>query len=340
MNESINIWEEKNSIDHNLNLLPRGENDNSNTIIETRKKLIEKQWSDTGKISGIYVIVNKINHKYYVGSSNNIINDRWYNHLMTLNGNRHSNHHLQRSWNKYGKDNFEFYVVEYANINDLLVVEQKYLDYAKLQRERVYNQSFISGRIEMTDEIRKKISMSQKGKKCISNYDRWVIKFGKEVADEKHKQCNDKHKIIMLNNNHFKGKNHSIESLKKISDASLKNCKNYNKTIYHFQNIETLEEFTGYKKDFVRKYSLNPSSINYVITGKRYHHKNWALYGKNKPKYALISDVKYKWYNPELNLYRECSQYDLRNEFNLLSGSVNNVIKKRRKSCRGWVLVA
>ena len=57
--------------------------------------------------SGVYKIENKTNHKVYVGSTVNLYH-RMYEHSYTLENNIHKNKHLQASWNKYGKDAFEF----------------------------------------------------------------------------------------------------------------------------------------------------------------------------------------------------------------------------------------
>ena len=91
---------------------------------------------------GVYKIVNKINGKYYVGSSNDI-KCRWSGHKNKLNNNVHENSHLQRSWNKYGSNNFDFIIVE-ETLNDKLS-EQHYLDIAKNERKNCYNTSFIVG---------------------------------------------------------------------------------------------------------------------------------------------------------------------------------------------------
>ena len=48
---------------------------------------------------GIYKIINKVNGKYYVGSSLNI-NKRWSVHKSALSKNKHHNDHLQNAWNK------------------------------------------------------------------------------------------------------------------------------------------------------------------------------------------------------------------------------------------------
>lgn len=63
------------------------------------------------KVSGIYKIKNKVNDKIYIGQSVNIYK-RWCDHRYYLNSNSHQNIHLQRAWNKYGKDSFEFSVIE------------------------------------------------------------------------------------------------------------------------------------------------------------------------------------------------------------------------------------
>lgn len=76
---------------------------------------------------GIYRIKNLKNNKCYYGSSKNI-EKRWKTHLNGLKNGNHHNIHLQRSWNKYGEDNFVFEVVEECNETLLLDLEQKYLD--------------------------------------------------------------------------------------------------------------------------------------------------------------------------------------------------------------------
>ncbi len=97
-------------------------------------------------VSGIYKIINKINGKYYVGSSNDItgIHGRWYEHRNDLNAGRHDNEHLQRAWNKYGPDAFEFVVVKKVPIDAIRLEEQKYLDAAIEERRQTYNMNFLA----------------------------------------------------------------------------------------------------------------------------------------------------------------------------------------------------
>jgi len=120
-----------------------------------------EQENGTTKISGIYKIINKINNKYYVGSSKNI-SKRFKEHKTYLKGHYHFNSHLQYSWNKYGENNFEFILIEHVLPDQLLTTEQKYLNISN--KSNSYNASFIAGRPEMSLETRLKISNSHKGK--------------------------------------------------------------------------------------------------------------------------------------------------------------------------------
>ena len=76
----------------------------------------------------IYSIVNKINGKMYIGLTTNK-DKRLSRHKRNLNNNKHRNKHLQNSWNKYGKDNFKFEILE-KNIskNNLSQKEMEYID--------------------------------------------------------------------------------------------------------------------------------------------------------------------------------------------------------------------
>ena len=80
-------------------------------------------------ISGIYFIENIINGKKYIGSSNDLVY-RNNKHFSELKCNHHRNKHLQSAYNKYGKANFKFIIVENCPINKLIIREQYYLDNA------------------------------------------------------------------------------------------------------------------------------------------------------------------------------------------------------------------
>ncbi len=82
--------------------------------------------------SGVYKITNLKNGKFYIGSSKDI-EFRWSEHKKHLNGNYHINKKLQNAWNFYGKENFEFTIVELVSNDEtfLLEREQFYFDIFK-----------------------------------------------------------------------------------------------------------------------------------------------------------------------------------------------------------------
>jgi len=82
---------------------------------------------------GIYKIVNIVNNKIYIGQSIEI-KRRWNDHKSELKRNIHHNIYLQKSWNKYGEENFIFEVIESDenfNTDDLNELEIYYIDKLK-----------------------------------------------------------------------------------------------------------------------------------------------------------------------------------------------------------------
>ena len=65
-------------------------------------------------MKGIYKITNLKNGKVYIGQSDRL-NDREREHFYRLEKQIHSNEFLQRSYNKHGKDNFTFEIIENAD---------------------------------------------------------------------------------------------------------------------------------------------------------------------------------------------------------------------------------
>ena len=78
--------------------------------------------------SGIYAITNIKSGKVYIGSTIDF-EKRWGEHRRGLHRGDYTNPHLQRSYNKYGIDVFEFSILEYVdNIKNLTKVEQFWMD--------------------------------------------------------------------------------------------------------------------------------------------------------------------------------------------------------------------
>jgi group I intron endonuclease len=131
-------------------------------ILNQREKRLERGIVETKKLQGIYLIVNYVNRKFYVGSSTNIYK-RWNNHIRRFETNKHGNKHLQSAWKKYGSANFYFFIAEVVggNISNLLKKEQEYLD-KYFGNIFCYNKSSIA--FMDSEQVRNKISNSLKNK--------------------------------------------------------------------------------------------------------------------------------------------------------------------------------
>lgn len=218
------------------------------------------------KVSGIYKIINKINGKYYVGSSHDIYgkpHGRFYQHKSHLKCNRHYNSHLQWAWNKYKSDSFEFILVERVSCerSDLLKIEQKYLDIAKEEKHLCYNKSFTANGPDWTEENKRKRSILISGKNN-PNYGN-----------------GDKIRGV---NNPFFGKKHTKETKIKMSlhhaNFSGKNNPACDKNIYIFFNKLTNEIFSGLRYDFIKKYNLSSGGVSCLVKGKSKIYKGWIIH--------------------------------------------------------------
>lgn len=118
--------------------------------------------------SGIYQIRHKNSGKVYVGSAINI-RERFIRHRYELKHNKHFNQVLQRSWNKYGPEEFEFLILESVeNHNDLHGRETYWISELRAtERKYGFNHlpsggGWLGGK--HSEESKAKISAGNKGK--------------------------------------------------------------------------------------------------------------------------------------------------------------------------------
>lgn len=114
------------------------------------------------KKTGIYKIESTLTNRFYIGSAINI-QTRWTRHLRDLKNDCHHSIFLQRHCNKYGKKDLKFSILEECNKEDLMKIEQYYLD----SLECHFNMAKIAGStrgMKKSQEFKDKISKLTKGK--------------------------------------------------------------------------------------------------------------------------------------------------------------------------------
>jgi len=173
--------------------------------------------------SAIYQIVNTCNQKIYIGSALDY-KQRWGQHKRSLRHNQHPNKHLQSAWNKYGEENFRFYVIEYVkNPNDLLKLEQMWIDASNCcNRDRGYNISPTAGNslgLKCSEATKAKINNSLTGKQLSeeTKAKMSVVRKGRPKSEETKKKMS----IAMKGKKNALGYKHSDEHNQKISIAHI-----------------------------------------------------------------------------------------------------------------------
>lgn len=137
-------------------------------------------------MQGIYKIVNKVNRKYYVGSSKSV-ECRWAGHRRNLRNGEHENCHLQYAWNKYGEENFILKIAKEVDggLEALLAYEQSYLDEG-FALGVLYNMARIANGYWHTEEVKAKMSAASVGRKVTeeTRAKRSKVLMGHEVTKE------------------------------------------------------------------------------------------------------------------------------------------------------------
>lgn len=80
------------------------------------------------KIIGIYCIINIINHKRYIGASKNV-KSRMEHHRVILKSGNGVNWYLQKEYDQFGKDKFEYIILEECAKENLYSRELYFINY-------------------------------------------------------------------------------------------------------------------------------------------------------------------------------------------------------------------
>lgn len=252
---------------------------------------------------GIYCIKNKINNKIYIGQALNI-EYRWKTHIYNLNKNTiRCNDYLLNHWKKYGKDNFEFLIIEECLEKDLNERETYWTKYYKsTDRNFGYNIKEAGSNGHHSEETKRKISENHTGinnpfygKNHSKEHIEKLIEINKKPKSLKQKENiskSHKGKIKSLEhrqnlsksikesgshsgfNNGMYGKHHSNETRLKISENSKKNCKDkHNRSKIKIEDMIEIKQLISQNKQIsviAKMYNVTAKTIYEIKNDKHW----------------------------------------------------------------------
>jgi group I intron endonuclease len=258
------------------------------------------------KICGIYSIINTVNGKRIIGQSKDIYK-RWTGYRNQLDLNKYDNVYLQRSWNKYGKQNFKFEIIFLCSIQDLNETEIRFIrEYKSTNRKFGYNIEEGGNRHNQSEETKLKLSRAHTGKKATQETKRKMseakrgvhrplsvsvgLKNNKRAVGYKHTE-ETKQKMSIdrmgINNNNF-GKKHSVAARLKMSQVNIGRKHTEEWKINHSKNMMGNKFSLGHKHSEESKQKMSES-----------HKDRKPITEETKRK---ISEKKFQyWANKKLN---------------------------------------
>ena len=206
------------------------------------------------KTCGIYCIENLINHKKYIGQSVDI-ETRWRSHKSELRRNIHINDYLQKAWNKYGEDNFKFYILEEC-VADIMDDRERYyiVLHDTINRDYGYNlENGGSANKTLSDSTKRKISENHADVSGENNPMYGVV-MSEESINKTLSHPNYKNRKIRGKDNHRAS----------ISECDAREIKNY------FSDGHAL--YYGELRDVAEKYHTTVQTVSHIKNG---HSWKW-----------------------------------------------------------------
>lgn len=225
--------------------------------------------------SGIYMILNLLNGKRYIGSAVNL-EGRRKDHFRGLRNNKGENSHLQSAYSKYGGNAFGWEVLEYVeDLETLIPWENIYLG-MYWPTELLYNQCPVA-----RGALGLKWTEEQRRRKSETMLKLW--------AGENYRQM--QHESRMGNQNR-KGKLSSDETKRKQHKAMLKRWKDHE---YRQNQLNTNPMLQlGYEHTEESKRKSSEAALKSWEDPERRRLQHEALAGKKNPMYGKEHSIETK----------------------------------------------
>lgn len=269
-------------------------------LLQTNKTFSFGEVKFIPEVPGIYMIVNLINDKKYVGQAIDL-RDRLYSHIYAAQ--RKENYHLYNAINKYGIENFTIFILETfteisGDIKDLLNKQEIYFVAKYKTFESGYNNTK-GGEghfgVPISEEQKFAISLQNSKKTYAYNF-----------IDDYYLEADSRLKLAEL----IQSKGYKIEPVN-VRDA-IRN-KSYSKDFIFADSKEELEEFRktfippcrdkiylyNYKEDYYSE-ALSIADSDKYIRSKGYSISNghtWSAIQKNNER---IKDFLFAYTKEEL----------------------------------------
>ncbi len=192
----------------------------------------------------VYKITNLVNGKIYIGQTTRTLGQRRSEYYKP---NPKANDYVKNSIQKYGKENFSFETIDYAqNIDELNDKEIYWIRfYSSTNKEKGYNQHDGGRNSLLSEETREKISIGNKGKSK-----KWVFRtifpgtpeakaaFARPITDEQKEYLSD---ISRGENGYWFGKERDKETGDKIRKTKLEQGKAFQVCRFDMEKHEVLD---------------------------------------------------------------------------------------------------
>lgn len=270
-------------------------------------KLIIAPASEPPNYSGIYCIRCTQNGKVYIGSAVWVAK-RWRGHREALRNGAHHSPLLQRAWNKYGEEAFEFSVLMACEKGDLITVEQSFIDrFRSADRNHGFNINPVAGSNlgrKFTAEQRKRMS---------------AARLGIKLSDEHKRQIG----LRMIGNQHLLGHKPSEETIQKLKAARA--GKTPAKGMRHTEEVKALisKMFKGRPLD-----AAHAEKIANALKGKAKSAEHKRALSACQAKITTEDAIKIR----QRYIAGGLSMRALAAEFKCTASTISNVINGKRQA--------